>query len=106
MDRSGAARAPLSVRWWNEAGPAAGGVDETDAAAGPVGAVHRRGRGAWRDGTDSPRTPAHSAGPDTAGRRPAGDHHDRRDGADPTGGGPPCGVRRPPPLGQARAELK
>src|SRR5204862_200938 len=52
VDRSGAARPPLSVRRWSEAGPAARGADEADAAAGPVRAVHRRGRGARRDRSD------------------------------------------------------
>ena len=56
-----------------------------------------------------PRTPAHSAGPDTAGRRRTGDHHDRCDGnvaddrssctvADPAGHGAAFGVRRIRPL--------
>jgi len=40
----------------------------------------RRGRGTRRGRADPPGAPAHSAGPDTAGRRRAGDHHDRRDG--------------------------
>ena len=48
---------------------------------GLVRAVHRRGRGARRARADPPRAPAPSAGPDTAGRRRAGDHHDRGDGA-------------------------
>ena len=38
-------------------------------AAGLVRAVHRRGRGARRDRPDPARAPAHSAGPDPAGRR-------------------------------------
>src|SRR5437867_1527273 len=78
VDRSGAARPHVSVRRWHEAGPADRGDDEADAttAAGPVLAVHRRGRGAGRDRPDPPRPPAHSAGPDAAGRHRAGDHHD------------------------------
>ena len=48
--------------------------------AGLVPALHRRVRGARRARPDPPLAPAHSAGPDTAGRRRAGDHHDRCDG--------------------------
>src|SRR5215207_11304391 len=81
VGRSGAARAPLSVHRWDEAGPAARGDDRANTAAGSVRAVPRRGRGARRDRPDPPRAPWHSAGPDTAGRRRAGDHHDRCDGA-------------------------
>src|SRR5437867_5745990 len=72
VDRSGAARGPLSVRRGNEAGPFARDAEqhvEPDAAAGPLPEIHRRGRGARRDRVDPPRPPARSADPDTAGRR-------------------------------------
>src|ERR1700675_954519 len=109
VDRSGNARARLSVRGWCEAGHADRDADPADAGARLVRAVHRRGRGAWRDRPGSPRAPAHSTGSDPAGRRRVGDHHDRcdgdhagewwcRDGADPAGRRAPRGVRRLRPL--------
>src|SRR5712692_10982457 len=52
VDRSGAARAHLSVHRWNEARPAAQGADGADAAVGSVRALPRRVRGAWRDRSD------------------------------------------------------
>src|SRR5919107_3411424 len=54
VDRSGAARAPLSIHRWNEAGPAARGADRAVTAAGPVRAVPRYRRGARRDRPDPP----------------------------------------------------
>src|SRR5438876_7856810 len=52
VDRSGTPRPSLSLRREHEADPASRDDDSTDAAAGAVLAVHRRGRGsrrAWPD---------------------------------------------------------
>lgn len=48
---------------------------------GPVPAIYWRGGSARRDWPDPARASAHSAGTDAAGRRRAGDHHGRCDGA-------------------------
>src|SRR2546425_622854 len=109
VDRSGAARGPLSVCRWRETGPAARPDGGAGGAAGLVLEVPRRGRGARRPRPDPPRTSAHPAGPDPAGRRGAGNHHDRSDGghvggwyggggADERGRGAPRGVRGLRPL--------
>src|SRR6266542_1368732 len=66
VDRSGAARAPLSVGRWHEVDPTGRGDDGADAVDGPVPAIHRRGRGTRRARARPPRAPAPAAGPDTA----------------------------------------
>ena len=81
---------------------------------GLVCAVYRRGRGARCARCDPPRAAAHSARPDTASRRRAGDYYDRCHGvhagerccctsANPAGSGAPCGVRRLRPLAAGAA---
>src|SRR5437867_258991 len=77
VDRSGAARGPLSVCRWRETGPAARPNDGAGGAARLVLEIPRRGRGARRARPGPPRASAHPAGPDPAGRGGAGDHHDR-----------------------------
>src|SRR5258706_15953044 len=86
VDRSGAARGPLSVCRWRETGPAARPDGRAGGAAELVLEVPRRGRGARRVRPGPPRASAHPPGPDPAGRGGAGDHHDRSDGG-PVGGG-------------------
>src|SRR5713226_2431625 len=83
VDHSGAARTALSVRWEYEADRADPNADGTDAAAGPVSAVHRRSRGSRGDRSDPAWSLAHSTDPDPAGCLWAPDHHDRGDGGYP-----------------------
>src|SRR3989441_8189286 len=76
VDRSGAARGPLSVCRWRETGPAARPDDGAGGAAGLVLEVPRRGRGARRARPDPPRASAHPAGPDPTGRGGGGAYTD------------------------------
>src|SRR2546425_9286798 len=114
VDRSGAARGSLSVCRRRETSPAARPDGGASGAAGLVLEVPRRGRGARRARPDPPRASAHPAGSDAAGRRGAGDHHDRSNGgdaggryggggADERGRGAPRGVRRLRPLAAGTA---
>src|SRR2546425_11156672 len=109
VDRSGAARRPLSVCRWRETGPPARPNGGAGGAAGLVLEVPRRGRGARRARPGPPRASADPVGPHLAGRGGAGDHHDRSDGrhvggrygrggADERGRGAACCVRRLRPL--------
>src|SRR5436305_1228159 len=81
VDRPGAARAPLSVRRWNQVRAANRGDDEADAraAAGPVPPVHRRDGSARRARADPAWASPYPARADAPGRRGPRDHHDRCD---------------------------
>src|ERR1019366_4703619 len=86
VDDSDPAGPPLSLCRIDEVRDA-GGEDErrADQTAGPLPALHRCGRAAWRTWTDSPRPNRDPPRTDTAGRRRSADHHDRRNDGDADG---------------------
>src|SRR5580765_497059 len=79
VGRSSATRSPLFVRRWHEVRYVHRGNDEAGSNAGLVSPLHRRGRSPWRARFDPPLAHTHSSRADAAGRRRAGDHHDRCD---------------------------